>query len=827
MKRINYLWFRLFLVASALAFVSACGGGGGGTSTTGTGTSVLKVDSKISIVEPKASKTASKVSLLSRSSAESRSASASRDADFLSSSDYEKDETFFYVQDETSESLNTVNSLLCQFDKVNALDMAGLGNYKALIDIEQCDQEVGSASGASAGGDDNNSGGSRPDLTTWIVNSEEQGTDQLVVKIWVEDEAGNDGPQGGGGTDGTLAGGPMMDTQNAIIQAKMIINRAAEGDDHPFEMNFAFYPVDDAGNMAETAETKGYMKKTVGAVGGEKQIQFYSVSQEFEEVWEEGLTLSYNTTTQRGSGSTLGMEWGMAGPTAVKNNFAYNTDYFHRENIAQERACMDRNNFHETAWRYGMYDSATGERVEINSGFPISKTVAGETYYGWVGMWGLWMPEEAGISEGVQVTKDSYSDEVGETYTVTQRGGKLERHSKKTLTMDEVKNIPLNWWDQVSSSEFQVMWDGSKLVKIADRGPPSWRWQPIEPAVEVLFSAGTYGFYFYAQSLGGAGQIKFANIIDDEADVPVVNADSSVIFHSQETVFLNDPAVPTSLVCYDDCLNSLNLDQSDPHHPRHYDDVGAPIEYTFSDGVLTEVGANDVILATATTNNSGVWNGALFENTIANLDKLKCDWDAAKTCAWKAWDQLDVFYTWQTGPNEWNKMTSLKDGSGNIQKFDLPKQVKYTHQTGKYKDSVFYLDYEGFGNLWGIPETCMNKDTGITKDCWDVTHEEWESNSIRWMSQFVIPATVDGIRSVAIGSDAASTEYVIKALDVEQSPRKVDDAFCSVSELALETQTLPTLEGWVAPGLGAMPEVSGAPAVINGVVQSGAVQARK
>jgi hypothetical protein len=38
---------------------------------------------------------------------------------------------------------------------------------------------------------------------------------------------------------------------------------------------------------------------------------------------------------------------------------------------------------------------------------------------------------------------------------------------------------------------------------------------------------------------------------------------------------------------------------------------------------------------------------------------------------------------------------------------------------------------------------------------------------------------------------------------------------------------LPTLEGWVAPGLGAMPEVSGAPAVINGIVQAGAVQARK
>ena len=197
MKRINYLWFRLFLIASALAFVSACGGGG--TSTTGTGTSVLKVDSKISIVEPKASKTASKVSLLSRSSAESRSASASRDADFLSSSDYEKDETFFYVQDETSESLNTVNSLLCQFDKVNALDMAGLGNYKALIDIEQCDQEVGSASGASAGGDDNNSGGSRPDLTTWTVNSVKQGTDQLVVKIWVENEAGNNRRGSGSG----------------------------------------------------------------------------------------------------------------------------------------------------------------------------------------------------------------------------------------------------------------------------------------------------------------------------------------------------------------------------------------------------------------------------------------------------------------------------------------------------------------------------------------------------------------------------------------------------------------------------------------------------
>jgi len=90
-----------------------------------------------------------------------------------------------------------------------------------------------------------------------------------------------------------------------------------------------------------------------------------------------------------------------------------------------------------------------------------------------------------------------------------------------------------------------------------------------------------------------------------------------------------------------------------------------------------------------------------------------------------AWGELPEFYTWETGANDWNQFTALKDPATlEFEKFDPPLQVKYVHYWDPAGDptdtSLFYLEYSGFGNLWGIPGHCVDRDSGEEVPCGEV-----------------------------------------------------------------------------------------------------------
>ena len=115
-----------------------------------------------------------------------------------------------------------------------------------------------------------------------------------------------------------------------------------------------------------------------------------------------------------------------------------------------------------------MYDS-NGARVPINSGFPI-KTASGTTYHGYIGYYGLWMPSAANIDNGSTVTKMDYSDPdaAGENYTVRSWGGKLIKYSRKIITLESIKNIPLSFMDKTDGNEKRVYWDSDNDVLKVD-----------------------------------------------------------------------------------------------------------------------------------------------------------------------------------------------------------------------------------------------------------------------------------------------------------------------------------------------------------------------
>lgn len=228
--------------------------------------------------------------------------------------------------------------------------------------------------------------------------------------------------------------------------------------------------------------------------------------------------------------------------------------------------------------------------------------------------------------------------------------------------------------------------------------------------------------------------------------------------------------------------------------------------------ILKDNTGNSLIMSSAGSGNTqwGAMSGPLFEPTSANLALLACDWDNTQTCGWKAWSALNEYYTWETGPNQWNQFTALVGSDGTPLTFVAPMQVAYTHsQTNtsapdyKYNGTRFYLEYSGFGNLWGIPGKCITWDTGADVSCGPNT---------RWIPEFTIP---DG--STLTNASDGTTTYLVKALEKEQRMSNVAASNCS--SLTLTSYTLPSISDWVDPDIGSEPTVTNAPAVVGGVVQ--------
>ena len=170
-----------------------------------------------------------------------------------------------------------------------------------------------------------------------------------------------------------------------------------------------------------------------------------------------------------------------------------------------------------------------------------------------------------------------------------------------------------------------------------------------------------------------------------------------------------------------------------------------------------------------------------------------------------------MFYTWEIGPNNWQKMTIL-ESAGSPLKFDPPMTVSYTRDnasssSGKnYNGVKFYLEYGGFGDLHGIPSICVDKN-GDNASC--------NSQSVRHVNEFVISAGTN-VNLVGGGSSNLSDNatFVVKPLEIEQSMKKVDASNCSGLNLA--GLPLPTSADWIDPKLGDPPQVTGPPAIIAG-----------
>ncbi len=256
-----------------------------------------------------------------------------------------------------------------------------------------------------------------------------------------------------------------------------------------------------------------------------------------------------------------------------------------------------------------------------------------------------------------------------------------------------------------------------------------------------------------------------------------------------------------------DCLDA-ELEGADVESGEIYldfsDDIEDPHHYVFDGGDLTlyydedgdgedleQVGLADGEEPEGGPYMWGMRSGPMVTDT-SELEFVHDIWD------------LDVYYSYETGHNPWNQFQALKDSTQTFVSFDPPMQFLYTHSedndrndSDEYAGQSFFLEYNGPGELWGIPFVAGDFEGA----------DDFE----RWFPAFNIE---DG---VLMGPEG--TEYVIRAIEMEQTLAEDEDGGASLSLAGATALTLPDATLYDEPDIGERPDVDDAPAVIDGVVQ--------
>lgn len=693
-------------------------------------------------------------------------------------SDYATDPSRSYVYDPSMRSLQTVNMILCLLKQTAFSGLVNEGLYNAQIDEESCQ------GGGEGGGETGQSSGQMQQLSVWVVQSVRANNDSAqTLHFWIPDTEEEDGVQSFRAemtiTKGVSAENPFgvfdLNWMDLDVQTDEVLNI---GNLHTLDVadgfiGFSFY--EEEGDVTAVPNVNEHATRT------QANVNMFA---------DQSQGVAHILRTERG-------DHGMGDSGIVENRYrvAFDETNVLRGEDMDAPVCLSRTSFLQSTWRYNLYDSTTGARIERNSGFGF-QTEGG--HYGWVGYHGLWAPNGVSVEHGDTVTRQTYGDSVGETYTVFQAPGKLVKKTRNSLSTANLAGVVFEWFDYGPPLEPNPMPQRAHVEYQA----PSWvitelqdqesgEWLEVDPP--TVIATELYGFLgMWCPELGGS--------------VSFVHGAESITYFAESVVTPEDAIFSegdVTLYGYFECLDGAitsNEANSGDVFQTNSTSVSEPHAYRFDAATMTlrllvddEVGAPAGLAEGAEVMHGpftwGMRSGPLVLSTFGFASTFDI-WNA------------DVFYTYETGHNSWNKYTTLLDEDLVAVEFEAPLTFSYTHSTqndangdSTFEGRTYLLTYEGLGNLHGIPSIQVDLDGNGQPD--------------RFLPTFSLAA------GTIVGDEG---QYVVKPMESEYT---LQDATGQCGALNIDTVgdlPLPDASAWTMPDIGPKPEVLAAPRVIQGVV---------
>jgi hypothetical protein len=231
------------------------------------------------------------------------------------------------------------------------------------------------------------------------------------------------------------------------------------------------------------------------------------------------------------------------------------------------------------------------------------------------------------------------------------------------------------------------------------------------------------------------------------------------------------------------------------------------VSYLKSDG-QTGIDRNNI-----DTTRADLYLGDFFEASNANIAKLNCtNGNTSGYCSYDTSTRenpsngqtfgvlgLTHFYSWNTGPERWNKFAGLVDSSGEYLSVSDPLTVFFNVPNdstlyGDYAGQKITMRYPGAGQLW-LPGRCVNSadnTLGTSSSC-------SQTNEV-WVHDIIIP-TDEQLGRV---TDATGSQYLVKWLRQGVLYPNQDSAVCNDADVQANfelgrTATMPTVDAWTNP----------------------------
>lgn len=720
-------------------------------------------------------------------------------------SPYATDPKNEYVQDATSDGIDNLNMVLCIMNAMRPADMVNAGPYVALVDKNKCDTRQRASASNSSG--DGSGATAAPDYMNAVVDvTRATNADPMIGKVWMS-----------------------MTEKGHATDVYVSITATKSPTDVP---PYGVFRLDYIGKAGGATQFNGYIDSASGVL---KYLETGENSS------NAALALSATSTTA-GAGTMT------AGSPASTFNFAYDASYFRRREGVNDQ-CFDRSKAHasRSVWRYGTYNANDGTRVDTaHPGFPITATYNGNSYYGFANYYninfqGLDLNTFADSSAVAGLTISDQRPGNTTTYTLGKVGGKLTRWDQSQTTLAAMDGVPF---------VFNGDMTGQTTGNAAVTGFANWQivWNNAAASFSVIGQqmCGNTGCVVTAvnpaatvnpNALSGMPIMGWSDSFGGNLNIPSTGAvhtgNDAVYYYTQSLVVPGSTSL--TLHCLSRCPTKGSVPAANAYQPGGAPASGpfgantgqqwfsAPsaantVTYTFDAGGL-EANNNGVPVPMVISNAAyfaanpqfmnGVMTGRLFTQAFTNAS-CPAFMPAGTLCEPA---NPVTYYTWQTGPNPWSQSLWLTNTSaGTVVAFDPPQNVPYTvtaadDPSGAWVGKNIQLQFNGFGNLFGIPGVCVNPVDNKRIDC--------STAGARYVPSF---ALADGDTMTA-----GTTPLVVRSLDSELRLGNVLIDTCIADNLTLNPQTVPT-GGTTDPSatIGAKPTPTvnnGSPKVIDGVIQ--------